>query len=101
MANVADGQTKLEELEDLTRKENKRTRQHIDDALQLQMEYLELKEYQKQLLESLWFREIFSREERVADAHEKTFEWIFSSCGESMRPWDNFVRWLESGEGTY
>ena len=85
----------------MIQRESTRTRQHIDDALQYQNAQSVLKEYRKQLLESLWFKEIFSREERIADAHRKTFEWVLSKSDQAMRPWDNFVRWLEIGEGTY
>ncbi|KAL6720867.1 hypothetical protein ACLMJK_002792 [Lecanora helva] len=41
------------------------------------------------------------REENIKDAHKKTFEWIFDRADEGVRPWSNFVRWLETGQGTY
>ena len=36
-------------------------------------------------------------------AHQKTFQWIFEPDGPDMstRRWDNFVQWLEQGDGLY
>ena len=54
----------------------------------------------KLLLESLWFPEIHSREDRIIDAHQKTFEWVFEQ-GESTGPWSNFVSWLKNDANVY
>lgn len=56
---------------------------------------------QEKFLKSLVFPEIFSREGSVSPAHEKTFRWIFDRSGTKVRPWDNFVEWLETGSSTY
>lgn len=53
------------------------------------------------LLDSLWFAEILSREETIVEAHSETFQWIFDKSGKALRPWDNFMDWLESGENIY
>ena len=55
----------------------------------------------QRLLESLYFAEILSRQEGIAQAHKKTFEWIFDKAGNQDRPWYHFVDWLEKGHGTY
>ena len=56
---------------------------------------------QEKFLESLVYPEIFSREDSVSPAHKKTFRWIFDRSGTKVRPWDNFVEWLETGSSTY
>jgi hypothetical protein len=53
------------------------------------------------ILESLRFPVMKERYERVARAHEKTFEWIFKDPQRYHKPWDNFVRWLEGQVGIY
>ncbi|KAL8718436.1 MAG: hypothetical protein Q9225_004435 [Loekoesia sp. 1 TL-2023] len=57
--------------------------------------------YQKEVLASLHFAEIKSRQEAIKDAHKQTFQWIFDPSGEEISPWSNFVRWLENGSGFY
>ncbi len=52
-------------------------------------------------LQSLHFPAIESRREEIADAHKETFQWIFDDSGDAVRPWSNFVEWLETGRGTY
>lgn len=56
---------------------------------------------QKRLLDSLFFPDIRSRQEGIERAHRQTFEWIFDNAGNQVRPWHNFVDWLEKGHGTY
>lgn len=55
----------------------------------------------REFLYSLHFREIESRQEEIADAHKETFQWIFDRSIDAVRPWSNFVDWLETGMGTY
>ena len=59
------------------------------------------KEYRMRILDSLWFDKIHSREERIADAHQDTFEWIFEKTTNTTNHWDNFTQWLENEHGTY
>ena len=55
------------------------------------------------MLESLRFPEIHSRQERIHDAHAKTFQWIYApkNSDKGEQSWDNFVEWLENGQGVY
>lgn len=62
---------------------------------------LQAQEYFQKFLHSLHFPEIESRQEQIDDAHKKTFQWIFDDSGDAVRPWYNFVEWLETGRGTY
>lgn len=59
------------------------------------------RDYRTKFLEALYFPEIYVRQESIAEAHSQTFQWIFDASGEKVRPWSNFVRWLESGHGIY
>ena len=85
----------------MTRTEHEETRKHISKALQQQQDQLQEKEYRQRFVDSLWFDEIHSREENIVDAHRETFEWIFGVSDHAVSPWDNFTRWLKSGQGTY
>ena len=101
ITTLSEGSKSFEELRTVIGRENEATREHISKAFQQQQEQYEAKEYRKRLLNSLWFDEIYSREENIVDAHRKTFEWIFDVSDHAMGPWDNFMHWLESGQGTY
>ncbi|TVY75950.1 hypothetical protein LSUE1_G006018 [Lachnellula suecica] len=52
-------------------------------------------------LRSLKFPSISERYTRVAEAHAKTFDWIFNNPKSEDRPWSSFSRWLQSGQGIY
>jgi hypothetical protein len=53
--------------------------------------------------ESLRFPTITERYEAVAEAHQKTFEWIFQPMVDKEDPntvqWDDFVEWLREDKG--
>ena len=55
------------------------------------------------ILESLSFQTITERFDEVKEAHHKTFAWIFDHPEEnsSHKNWDDFVTWLEEGNGVY
>lgn len=53
------------------------------------------------ILESLAFEAQTERYEGVAEAHEHTFQWIFEKTLPEDANWDNFVDWLERGDGLY
>ena len=56
----------------------------------------------QQLLQSLFFPEIDSREDQIHDASDGTCRWIFeSSTDDKPKPWSNFRRWLETESGVY
>jgi hypothetical protein len=58
-------------------------------------------ETEKSLLESLEYQTMVDRQEEIAEAYTKTFDWIF--CGDSshQQNWSNFVDWLQHGDGIY
>jgi hypothetical protein len=56
------------------------------------------------LIASLKFKTMEDRHERIVEAYEKTFEWIFNDpdpepCRKA--PWINFSKWLESSSSLY
>lgn len=91
----------LEELSDLIQTENEKTREHVSGSFREHEKRLAEEEHRTRFLESLWFPELLSREETIADAHSKTFEWIFDKSDRAVRPWDNFIAWLQGRKRTY
>ena len=98
---VSQGPKSFKELRDLILDENKKTQEDISSGFRERERRQAEREQHTHLLDSLWFAEILHREENITDAHKKTFEWIFDESGRAVRPWDNFVAWLENGEGIY
>ena len=61
-------------------------------------------EYRKTFLKSLWYSEIYRRQESIKDAHAQTFSWIFKeseSDDHDASKWHNFGEWLRNENGTY
>ena len=88
-------------LKEFMQSENVRTIEQFNSQFREHERRVAEKESRTQLLKSLWFAEISSREETIAEAHSKTFQWIFDRSGQAVHPWDNFISWLETGEGIY
>ena len=101
ITNLSRGFQTFEELRESIHTDSEQTKEHITHELQHLKKQQDALEYRKRLLDSLWFAEIHSREERIADPHRETFKWIFDKSGHAIRPWDSFVQWLENGKGTY
>ena len=55
----------------------------------------------RKLLNDLKFSEMNDRPSRIAEAHEKTFQWIFQEPRMGPKSWESFVQWLESGDPLY
>ena len=53
------------------------------------------------LRNTLWFPEMYHRQEQIDDAHAETFQWIFCEPDDASRLWDNFVSWLQDSSGLY
>lgn len=56
---------------------------------------------QKVFLDQLQFPGMEDREERIAQAYEKTFQWIFMDGNSQHARWSNFRDWLESDSQLY
>lgn len=50
----------------------------------------------EELLSKMAYPDIFTREESVAKAHEKTFQWIFEKEKQQDVSWASFCQWLEA-----
>ncbi|KAE9375911.1 hypothetical protein N431DRAFT_481115 [Stipitochalara longipes BDJ] len=59
------------------------------------------KTVEKALLKSFDFPTMMVRQEEIAQAHKKTFAWIFQDEHSGVVKWTNFVQWLQSGSGVY
>jgi hypothetical protein len=59
------------------------------------------KDVNRDILESLQFEAQTERYEGIAEAHERTFKWIYQKTQPEDNHWDNFVDWLEYGNGLY
>ena len=53
------------------------------------------------LLESLRFETMEHRHDSIPEAHQRTFEWIFSDPKWEGRVWSDFAEWLRSGSEIY
>jgi hypothetical protein len=60
-----------------------------------------LAEIESEVWNSLTFPIMTDREDEIADAELKTFDWIFELPRSKDRPWDNFLKWLETGDSLY
>ncbi|KAH6720451.1 hypothetical protein BKA61DRAFT_730752 [Leptodontidium sp. MPI-SDFR-AT-0119] len=56
---------------------------------------------ESQLLRQLRFRDFSDREERIADSHYQTFQWILDSNKSQTGRWNDFVEWLKSEDHVY
>ena len=74
---------------------------HIDKAFEKQAHAEAESLAHQQLLESLFFPEIVSRQDQISDAFQGTYQWIFdppsSKRARNVR-WSNFHHWLKSSD---
>ncbi|KAF8850471.1 hypothetical protein BDZ45DRAFT_751704 [Acephala macrosclerotiorum] len=53
------------------------------------------------ILESLRYAAMSQRFDKVSEAHQKAFNWIFDETTEQQALWTNFADWLQNREGLY
>ena len=55
------------------------------------------------ILESLQYKRMTARYEKIVEAHAETFEWIYdeSTLSQHGEPQHHFLQWLESGDGLF
>ena len=99
--SLSDGKRTFNDLSALIHAENTSTKELVSQGFEDQAKMIHNTERCKAFLESLYFPEILSRQEEIADAHTQTFEWIFDESGGQVLPWNNFVEWLKQGESIY
>jgi hypothetical protein len=56
---------------------------------------------QQSVLSRLHFSEMKDRENLIVEAHQETFQWIFTSPEAGDTPWPSFTNWLMNGAGLY
>jgi hypothetical protein len=57
--------------------------------------------FEASILNRLYFVNMTERQDEVADAHEKTFNWIYSDHPSEGRSWDNLAKWLADSDTLY
>ena len=93
----------IDELKPFIHHEIQSIKGHVTSEFQQRQRDLEGKQYRQHFLESLWYSEIYRRQETVSEAHRNTFQWVYEADGfdRSARPWASLVQWLEQGSGIY
>ena len=79
-------------------------KKHIDKGFEKQTQATAESQAHQQLLESLFFPEIVSRQEQISEAFKGTYQWIFDSPSSKRTRhvrWTNFHNWLETSDGIY
>ncbi|KAK7977840.1 hypothetical protein PG996_003890 [Apiospora saccharicola] len=54
------------------------------------------KRIRDRLLQSMLFRNMTDREQRISKAHQRTFEWIFGDTMPGSVPWSSFKEFLQN-----
>ena len=100
---LAQSPQNFDALKTLIQVQSQSIKRHITNELLQQRGDLAQEHYRQGLLKSLWFREMYKRQETVGEARQKTFQWVFEpNCfDKSARRWHSFVQWLEKGDGIY
>lgn len=111
-------------VEQLLTNQTLEVRQHIDRRFNEQVHEEALQRAEQRFKDSLFFPEMFARQDDIPKSHEGTCHWIFGpnypesqrgsesnsesnsdveSLAESTRgqPWSDFTDWLETGEDVY
>lgn len=91
-------------VEQLLANHHRQLQEHIDMKFDSHAKATEDRHVYTNLLESLFFPDIVSREEQIPEAFEGTCRWIFDSSYDQeskTRPWSNFCNWLGTEKGVY
>ena len=62
---------------------------------------INLEQFQKITLNQLWSDTIPDRHEKIAEAYQQTYSWIYHNPDKDEKPWTSFVAWLRYGNGIY
>ena len=77
------------------------SRNLTNDVSALALSRYRLQQLQKIFLSRLDYRGMQDRAERIAKAHEATFQWIFADNSDQTDRWTIFRHWLESDSTLY
>lgn len=95
--------------------QNQQLQQHLNQAAEIAKQAKAEEKYCLEFLRSLFFEDIYARQEEIRPKYAKTYEWIFMphpsgesrhdpstrQLGPEAQIWDPFVSWLANGEGIY
>lgn len=76
--------------------ENVAFREHFDRRTEDQA----IQRAQQQFKDSLFFPEIFARQEEIHNSHKGTCSWIFDTP-KKEQPWASFTEWLKDSDDVY
>ena len=76
-----------EDIKDLAKQEHKTTRDVVLQSIQAKQSQVEY----SRIRASLFYSEIFSRQEQIKDTHPNTFQWIFDNSEAKLGRWDSFM----------
>ncbi|KAI4236155.1 MAG: hypothetical protein LQ349_002726 [Xanthoria aureola] len=74
-------------------------RTHITELNEQRRQQQHDQQQHDQFLRSLWFEEINTRMNDIADSHSQTLHWMFED--NATRPWDSFCSWLQGNDRLY
>ncbi|CAO1600436.1 hypothetical protein XANCAGTX0491_004125 [Xanthoria calcicola] len=74
-------------------------RTHITELNEQRRQQQHDQQQHDQFLRSLWFEEINTRMNEIADSHSQTLHWMFED--NATRPWDSFCSWLQGNDRLY
>ena len=103
ITRLAQSPQSFDELRTLIQLENQAIKAHVTSKFQKQQIDMDHDHYRQRFLGSLWYPDIYRRQETVGEAHQRTFQWIYGShdSDTSAPRWDNFVQWLEKDGDIY
>ena len=79
--------------------ESHKTREHVTTTQAATDSRRDQQVQRRQLLDSLYDRDMNARRNQIEKRHTDTFSWVFSE--EIQRPWDSFTEWLSSKDSIY
>jgi hypothetical protein len=79
--------------------ESRETRKHVTATQAVTESRRDHEAQRKQLLESLYDKDMNARRNQIEKRHTVTFSWVFNE--EIQRPWDSFTEWLSSKDSIY
>jgi hypothetical protein len=57
--------------------------------------------FQSAVLRFLYFEYMTERQDDIAEAHKRTFQWVYSDSPNSFRSWHSLSHWLRNEQGLY
>ena len=97
VTSFAEGSNSFDNVSELIRSESLLITQHMNQHFQR----IEDAKLDDAFLDTLYFADYTCGQNKIVDAHRKTFQWIYETPDSTQSLWSDFAGWLESGSGTY